>query len=185
MIIKVNKRGSAFFLEKSFEPFLSKTLGWFIRRYFHEYSTKTTLEVLSSLTKNKELIAVLCGQCVNYDLSPDKSSFVAHAMVVNHFMKGGYYPIGGADEIAHKTINTLLNYDAQLFVKANVTAIETRNNKVTGVTVNGKFIACKSVISNAGVHNTFKNLLSNSAKKNSLILKQYLHRLDTYVCMLV
>ena len=92
LIEKANKRGAAFFFEKVFEPWLSKLVGWIFRRRYSKYSQKTTWEVLSGLTKNKSLIAVLCGQCGNYGLSPKYSSFGAHAMVISHFFRRRILP---------------------------------------------------------------------------------------------
>jgi len=50
LIDKANRLGSAFFFEKTFKPFLSKSLGWIIRQLYKPYSQKTTFEVLSQLT---------------------------------------------------------------------------------------------------------------------------------------
>ena len=43
LIEKANKFGSAFFFEKTFKPFLSKTLGWVIRKLYKPYSQKNYL----------------------------------------------------------------------------------------------------------------------------------------------
>ncbi|WP_303316722.1 NAD(P)/FAD-dependent oxidoreductase [Flavivirga abyssicola] len=164
LIEKANKRGSLFFFEKVFEPWLSKSLGWIIRKRYAQYSQKTTSDVLRELTDNKLLIAVLCGQCGNYGLSPKYSSFAVHAMVISHFMEGGYYPIGGADQISYKTIDVLNKLGSKVFINANVQEIITKNNKVTGIKVDNTVINCTSVISNVGVNNTFNQLLSEKAK---------------------
>jgi all-trans-retinol 13,14-reductase len=148
-----------------FEPWLSSSLGWIIRKRYAQYSQKTTWEVLSELTNNKLLIAVLCGQCGNYGLSPKYSSFGTHAMVIAHFMEGGYYPKGGADQICHKTIEVLNALGSKVFINADVQEIITKNNKVTGIKVEDKIIECSNVISNVGVNNTFNQLLSESAKQ--------------------
>ncbi len=165
LILKVNKRAGLFFLEKAFEPILQKTIGWILKKRFQTYSKQTTYNVLSKLTKNKELIAVLCGQCGNYGLSPQNSSFAAHAIVINHFMNGGYYPKGGADQICKNAVDTLINNNGKLYVNANVTEIVVKKRKVIGVKVNNDFIPCKSVISNVGVTNTFNHLLSRKEKQ--------------------
>ncbi|MDO5971723.1 NAD(P)/FAD-dependent oxidoreductase [Flavivirga aquimarina] len=165
LIEKANKRGAAFFFEKVFEPWLSKSLGWIIRKRYAHYSQKTTWEVLSKLTDNKLLIAVLCGQCGNYGLSPKYSSFGAHAMVIAHFMEGGYYPKGGADKICHNIIEVLNALGSKVFINADVQEIITKNNKVTGIKIDNTVIKSSNVISNVGVDNTFNQLLSKSAKK--------------------
>ena len=165
LLARSNKRASAFFFEKAFKPILSKTLGWFIRRRFQKYAQQTTYEVLSDLTNNKRLIAVLCGQCGNYGLAPKKSSFAAHALVIGHFLEGGYYPAGGADQIAKKTIETLAQHGGKVLINAEVNEIVVKNHKVQGVRVGDTFIPCKSVISNVGVSNTFNRLLTNGARE--------------------
>lgn len=165
LIDKVTKRGGVFFLEKSFEPILRKSIGWIFKKRFHKYAKRTTLEVLHDITTNKELIAVLCGQCGNYGHSPKHSSFAIHAMVVSHFIGGGYYPKGGSDQICGKAVETLINNGGKLYVNANVTEIITDKGTVRGVKIDNDFIACKSVISNVGVNNTFNKLLSNNDKQ--------------------
>ena len=165
LIKKATKMGGMFFFEKTFEPFLSKFIGWIIRKMYARYSQKTTLEVLSKITSNKRLIAVLCAQCGNYGLSPKYSSFAAHSMVINHFLEGGYYPKGGANQICYKTIETLNSFGGIVYINAEVTEIVTKKNRVKGIQIGDKFIECKSVISNIGINNTFNYLLSKKARK--------------------
>ena len=165
LIEKANKRGKAFFFEKVFEPWLSKTVGWIVRKRYAYFSQKTTWEVLSELTNNKLLIAVLCGQCGNYGLSPKYSSFAVHALVIAHFMEGGYYPKGGAEQICFKIIDVLNDLGSKVFINADVQEIITENNKVTGIRIEDTIIASSRVISNVGINNTFNYLLSEQAKE--------------------
>lgn len=165
LIERSNKLGRAFFFEKTFKPFLSLSLGWFIRKFYKKYSQKTTYEILSKITSNKRLIAVLCGQCGNYGLSPKYSSFGAHALVINHFIEGGYYPKGGSEQISLKTIDTIYEHGGEVYINADVKEIVTEGKKVKGVLVGDTFIPCKSVISGVGVNNTFNKLLTNGAGK--------------------
>lgn len=160
LIVTTNKRANAFFFEKIFEPWLSKTLGWILRDRYSKYSRRTTGEVLNEITQNERLIAVLCAQCGNYGLSPKSSSFGAHAMVIGHFLEGGYYPVGGADQICEKTLEVFTANGGKVFINADVTDIVAENNRVKGIKLGEKFIPCKSVISNIGINNTFKYLLS-------------------------
>ena len=161
LIKKANKWGGIFYFEKTFKPILQHTVGRYIRKKYEKYSQKSTLEVLQQLTDNQRLIAVLCAQCGNYGLSPKNSSFGVHAMVIEHFMEGGYYPKGGADQIALTAIEHLNKNGSQVLIKAKVEEIVVQKNRVQGVKVDGLFIPCKSVISNTGIEVTFKHLLSN------------------------
>ncbi len=185
LIDKANRVGSAFFFEKTFKPFLSKSLGWIIRKLYKPYSQKTTFEVLSQLTDNKRLIAVLCAQCGNYGLTPKYSSFAAHAMVIGHFMEGGYYPKGGADQICKKTINVLKAHGGKVYINANVKEIVTKKNRVKGVRIDDTFIACSSVISNVGVNNTFNQLLSPEVKQKCKVDLTGVNASSGHICLYV
>ncbi len=165
LIEKANKRGSAFFFEKIFEPWFSTSVGWIFRNRYSQFSQKTTYEVLSEITQNKRLIAVLCAQCGNYGLSPKSSSFAAHAMVIGHFMEGGYYPIGGSDQICEKILEVFTAHGGKIYINADVSKIVTKNKRVKGIEIGEKFIPCKSVISNIGVNNTFNHLLTKQDSK--------------------
>ncbi len=183
LIAKTNKRASAFFFEKIFEPWFSKSVGWIFRKRYSRFSQKTTWEVLSELTKNQRLIAVLCAQCGNYGLSPKNSSFGAHAMVIGHFLEGGYYPIGGADQICEKTLAVFTAHGGKIFINADVTEIVTKNNRVQGINLGEKFIPCKSVISNIGVNNTFNYLLSEEDRKVCNFSLKNVQPASAHICL--
>jgi all-trans-retinol 13,14-reductase len=161
-IKKAASSGSLFFLQKSFPKILQYTIGWIFTRLFHRYSSQTTYEVLRKLTDNEKLISVLCSQCGNYGLPPHKSSFAAHALVTNHFLDGGYYPVGGADQIYKQLLETLFRNSGELRIKAEVENIVIEKGNVKGIKVNGHFIACKNIISNAGAQNTFSKLINKN-----------------------
>lgn len=165
LLDKSNKRANAFFFEKTFKPILQHTVGWFIKKLFNKYASKTTLEVLSEITTNNKLIAVLCAQCGNYGLTPKYSSFAAHAIVIGHFMEGGNYPKGGPDNLCDHAIANLNAHGGAVYVNAEVTEIVTEKNRVKGIMVGDKFIPCTNVISNAGVDTTFNYLVSQSVRK--------------------
>ncbi len=159
-IQKASIYSALFFLQKSFPLLLQWTLGRIFKFLFNRYSNKTTYQVLRGITKNEKLISLLCSQCGNYGLPPKQSSFAAHAVIVNHFIEGGYYPVGGADQIYKGLINTLYKNSGEVRIKAEVSEIVINNGKVSGVNVNGIFIPCLNVISNAGAQNTFSKLIS-------------------------
>ncbi|MBU2914886.1 phytoene desaturase family protein [Reichenbachiella agariperforans] len=185
LLKKTNKWGSAFFFEKSFEPFLSQTLGRLIRRAYAKYYRTTTLETLQTLTTNRRLIAVLCGQCGNYGLPPKESSFAAHAMVIGHFMEGGYYPHGGSEQIANRTLDTFRRLGGKTYINAPVSEIVTEKGKVTGIRIKGKFIPCRSVISNIGIKNTFGKLLDETARKRQAMSPNDTKPSSAHLCLYV
>ena len=95
------------------------------------------------------------------------------ATLTNHFMYGGYYPVGGSSEIAFNIIPTIEAAGGRVLVRAPVMNILTdqHEGRVVGVSVRhaGSVydISAPLVISDAGIMNTFKKLLPQDfARKN-------------------
>ncbi len=128
---------------------------------------KTTWEVLSELTDNQELIGAITGQWGDCGVTPMQSSFMVHALIAKHYLYGGFYPVGGASEIAKTIIPVIQQPGGEVFTYADVTDILVEKGRATGVRMaDGEEIRAPLVISNAGVINTFEKLLpAESAEK--------------------
>ncbi|MCP5207281.1 MAG: NAD(P)/FAD-dependent oxidoreductase [Hahellaceae bacterium] len=131
-----------------------------------DFINKTTYEVLSSLTSNQELIAVLTGQWGDCGMPPKSSSFLIHALIAKHYIYGGYYPIGGASRIAETVIPVIQESGGDVMTYAVVEEIVIEKDRATGVRMkDGTIISAPIVISNAGVFNTFQRLVSPEVSK--------------------
>jgi len=185
LVEKVASNSKWFFGERAMPYWLSNTLGYFFRRKFYKYSDRTTYDVLRELTSNEKLIAVLASQCGNYGLTPKQSSFGIHAMVVEHFIDGGNYPVGGASSIHKYLIEELEKHGGELALKADVKNIIVKNNKAIGVLMqNGDQLFANKIVSNAGAHNTFKNFIGNELKADALAIKDISPSLS-HVCLYI
>lgn len=110
---------------------------------------------------------------VNFSLgtAPNDIPFLMHAMLTRHFMYGGYYPRGGASEIAFQIIPTIEKAGGCVLVRAPVREILVSDNgdQVIGVQVkkghNVFDILAPIVISDAGLTNTVKTLLPEEVGK--------------------
>ncbi len=128
------------------------------------FLNKPTREVLESLTSNQELIAVLTGQWGDNGLPPAESSFIIHSLIARHYLYGGYYPIGGASEMAKTIIPVIQRSGGEVFTYADVTSVLIEKGRAVGVRMaDGHEINAPLVISNAGVFNTFNTLLPEDA----------------------
>ena len=137
---------------------------------------QTTRSVLESLTSNQKLIAVLTGQWGDNGLPPTESSFIIHSLIARHYLYGGYYPVGGASQIAETIIPQIQKTGGELFTYASVEEILVERGKAVGVRMaDGHEVRAPIVISNAGVFNTFGKLLPADVAKAS----GYLKKLDT------
>lgn len=137
---------------------------------------QTTRSVLESLTSNQKLIAVLTGQWGDNGLPPAESSFIIHSLIARHYLYGGYYPVGGASQIAETIIPQIQKTGGELFTYASVEEILVERGKAVGVRMaDGHEVRAPIVISNAGVFNTFGKLIPADVAKAS----GYLKKLDT------
>ena len=171
LIQKAVKGNRMYFAEKVLPRFLKKPLSWLLRRKMLAFGSRTTLDVLQSFTKNKELIAVLTAQYGDYGLPPGKSSFAMHAMVVNHYMEGASYPVGGASTLAATILPVIEKSGGEVLTHAKVDRIVITKNEARGVVLtNGDTHYARKVISAAGVHNTYNRLIPSSdlAKQNGM-----------------
>lgn len=142
-------------------PVVSRLLKFTLPDYFN----KPTYEVLSKLTRDDKLIAVLTGQWGDCGMPPKKSSFLIHALIAKHYLHGGYYPIGGASRMAETIIPVIQASGGDVLTYADVKEILIENKRAVGVRMaDGHEIRAAQVISNAGVINTFEKLLPESAR---------------------
>ncbi len=129
---------------------------------------RNTYDVLSELTDDQDLIAVLCGQWGDMGLPPKQSAFMVHAMIARHYLYGGFYPIGGSWKIAESIIPKIQKAGGEVFTYAKVKQILVENGKVSGVEMeDGHQINCDSVVSSAGIGNTFDHLLPAASVKDA------------------
>jgi all-trans-retinol 13,14-reductase len=133
--------------------------GGLLRRRFLRLARRTTRETLEQWTKDQRLIAVLTGQFGDYGLPPSRSSFAIHAMVANHYMNGGYYPVGGAAVLARGAIERIESHGGRVLVGATVDRIVADGNRATGVRMeDGRVFLAPIVISDAGAGLTLGHL---------------------------
>ncbi len=167
-----------FQIDKVIPPVASNLIGGFLRNPLYKYSDKTTYEVLSSITKNEELIKVLTGQYGDFGLPPKKSSFLMHALLVSHYFNGGSFPIGGSSQIV-KTLEPLIaKSDGTIIINAEVDKVIIKKNTAIGVKMtDGKTFYAKNIVSNTGVMHTFNKLLPQETI-HKYKLKEKLQKVD-------
>jgi len=168
------RAGNLYFAEKAIPGFLAKLIGPMMRSGFLRTASQTTAEVLSRMTANPELIAVLTGQWGDYGLPPGHSSFGAHAIVAHHYFQGAGYPVGGASEIAGSIAPVIENAGGEIIYSAEVAGILLDGNRhATGVRMaDGRELHARTIVSDAGAHNTFGRLLPPEMAETADLLKE-------------
>lgn len=160
LVFKTVKASRSFYMAKVMPSYITAIVGRFLRRSFYKYSDKTTYEVLRSLTANERLIKVLTGQYGDYGLPPKQSSFAMHASVVRHYFDGGSFPVGGSSKVLETIDPVIEKAGGTILVSAAVKEIIVNNTTAVGVLMeDGKTFRANTVVSNAGIVNTYKQLL--------------------------
>ncbi len=151
-LVRVAARSSAKLLQTRAMPrFLSAASKKKVEAAAAPHVAATTDEVLRSLTDDAQLRSVLSAQWGYYGVTPKRSSFAMHALMVQHFLYGAYYPVGTAASIAPAMLHTVAEAGGWTAVRRSVEHIIVRNGRVAGVRLDdGTEIASKRVISAAG-----------------------------------
>ena len=158
LLVEATKGLNAFSMGRLLKPWQRTLTRPFLRP--PELLFRCTYDVLSQITGNQDLIATLCGQWGDMGLPPKRSAFMAHAMIARHYLYGGFYPVGGSWRIADTIIPRIREAGGEVFTYARGARILHERGRVTGVEMqDGHVIPCATVVSSAGVANTFGNLL--------------------------
>ena len=141
-----------------------KGTGWLanmaMARKAERFFQLRTEEVVHGLTDNPKLRALFTAQWGYYGSTPSRSSFAIQALVVKHFMHGGYYPVGGAREIARHLLTTVAKAGGWTRVSTDVEEILIEKGRAVGVRlVGGEEIRAARIVSAAGILSTAKRLL--------------------------
>ena len=160
-----------------------------INKLSQKKALMTTSEYLQRRFKNPRLRCLVTSQWGNYGLPPSKSAFLIHAIVVNHFIEGGYYPEGGSKEIANNIIPIIEQNGGSCLVNHEVSQIIIKNSRAVGVLVNvsKKFHShteryyAPVIVSNAGVFNSYTKLIPGSL--NIPFIQKCISMNDTSTCV--
>lgn len=155
---------------------LPNMLAKLIRYAFHksgELALQTTEEYLNRHFSHPKLKAIICSQWMAFGLPPSESAFGMHAAVVRHYFKGGYFPKGGAGQIAKSIIKVIRDHGGDVRINHEVTQILLSDGAAIGVEVkigNKKSEALQSIyapaiVSDTGVHTTFTKLIKPEVTK--------------------
>uniref|UniRef100_A0A3B5PYK4 All-trans-retinol 13,14-reductase n=1 Tax=Xiphophorus maculatus TaxID=8083 RepID=A0A3B5PYK4_XIPMA len=145
--------------------------------YFYKMAPRSLTDVVNELTENKDLRAVFTYIFGTYGNLPKDSSFSMHSLLTTHYLNGAWYPKAGSSEIAYHMIPIIEKAGGAVLVRAPVNRILFNDAKeACGVSVlKGQeevHIKAPMVISDAGIFNTYENLLPKELQVMPEIQKQ-------------
>jgi phytoene dehydrogenase-like protein len=127
----------------------------------------TTKAYLDRTFRDPRLKALLASQWGDYGLQPSESAFGYHAIVVQSYFRGAWYPVGGGEALADAIVPIITRAGGACLVDHTVTEILVEQGKVVGVRaeqhqghrVIEKVFRVPLVISDAGAAITYGSLL--------------------------
>jgi len=130
-------------------------------------ATSTTKEYLDAHVRSPELKSVLASQWGDYGLPPSRSAFAVHALIVSHYLEGGWFPRGGSARIARTFEKGIERAGGAVRVAQEATEILTENGAAVGVRVmdhrgaqvRERIYHAPVIVSAIGASNTFNRLL--------------------------
>ncbi|MGE5652155.1 MAG: phytoene desaturase family protein [Bacillota bacterium] len=127
----------------------------------------TVEQYLERHFSDPRLKALLASQWGDYGLPPSQAAFGMHALIVTHYWRGAWYPVGGAKQIARAIIPVIERCGGQVVSGKTVTEILVERGRATGVRTIATLkphrppvdYAAPIVISGAGAVNTYLKLV--------------------------
>ncbi|HKJ39994.1 MAG TPA: NAD(P)/FAD-dependent oxidoreductase, partial [Anaerolineales bacterium] len=120
----------------------------------------TGADLVNAHITDPVLRGVLAGQAGDHGLPPSQVSAFMHAGITQHYLEGGYYPLGGAFTLPRAFVRALKRSGGEIRLKSSVKRILVEGKKVLGVELDsGEEIRADVVISNADPEVTFGKLI--------------------------
>ncbi len=95
----------------------------------------TVKDYLERHFQDPKLKALLASQWGTYGLPPSLAIFAQHATVVQSYLNGGYYPVGGAGKIASSVKTIVEKSGGKFLLNREVTEVLIENGSAVGVRV--------------------------------------------------
>lgn len=147
--------------------FISKLfgrLGADVMQYFGSgLAGMTTGDYMDQRFDDPLLKAILTAQWPDFGVPPQESAFGFHATVSADFHDGGFFPVGGAKEIAKHASAAITAHGGTCLVNCSVQEIRVTNGRASGIVAlhKGREVEFRAplIISNAGAVNTFTRMV--------------------------
>lgn len=128
---------------------------------------QTTQQYLDNTFQDDRLKALLASQWADYGLPPCQSCFGLHSLIVTHYFKGGWYPVGGAAALAQTIIPVIEQAGGAVLTQRQVTEILIEGGVAVGVSAQNpakpqaeaEVYRAPVVVSDAGAFNTYLKLI--------------------------
>ncbi len=125
-----------------------------------KYGRATFSDLIDPLVKDPLLRAVFAAQSGDYGLPPRRASALIGLGLIDHYIRGAYFPRGGAGAVRDALVDSIRKHGGVMARNTPVERILLRDGAVTGVrTRAGEQVETRAVISNADAAHTYRALV--------------------------
>lgn len=125
-----------------------------------KYARATFADLLNPIIKDPLLRAVLAAQSGDYGLPPRRASALIGLGLIDHYIRGAYFPVGGAGAMRDALVDAIKRHGGVLARNTPVERILLRDGAVAGVrTKAGEHVDARTVVSNADAAHTYRALV--------------------------
>jgi all-trans-retinol 13,14-reductase len=126
-----------------------------------QLAQKTVASYLQDTIQDPKLRSLLCSQWGDYGLPPATASMLIHSMIINHYLLGAYYPVGGGQVIADTIEKIIEKFHGVCLLRSAVNELLIEGSSIQGVRVKNQAGQVKDyfapiVFSNIGVQGLYK-----------------------------
>lgn len=128
---------------------------------FYDDQQTTTRQLFDRFFPGREDVIRLLMEPITYaNGSTLEDPAITYGIVFSNFMSKGVYTFeGGTDRLVELMHADLVKSGVDVRIKCDAQKIHVENGRVTGITINGRHIACGSVVSNSNLKFTVFNLV--------------------------
>lgn len=132
--------------------------------FLARYARATYSDLLDPIIKDPLLKAVLAAQGGDYGLPPGKASAMIGLGLIDHYLGGAYFPVGGSRALRDAFVKGIESEGGVMKRNHAVEKIHVAGGRVTGVRCkNGEEFQADTIISNADATVTYREMIGAEA----------------------
>ena len=132
-----------------------------------------TMHYQNAITfKNKKTVQIFDRYATYNGSNPYKAPALLNIIPHLEFGFGAFLPKDGMHQITKHLHQLALSLGVEIKLNAPVEKINLQNNKVVGLTSNGVFYECDSVLSDIDIHSVYEHLLPKEFKPKKLLSQE-------------
>lgn len=127
---------------------------------FMRWGMRSLAELFDDCGLGQKSRAVLTAESGDYAAPPSRVPVIMHAVLMDHYLKGAYYPKGGGQVLAAHLVDVVRAHGGEVRTRAGVKRILIDDGRVSGVELaSGERVGAPVVVSNADLKRTFQELV--------------------------